>query len=285
MAGGRWEYGTAASTAATPRWSSTAKMWRRLAYVIVAGTAWRVHPALRRWSSTGWSTGAAAGWTARGDLAAGRTHLRPYRRGGASELLQLASWPYPPRRASARRGRGRGRAGSSACLPGCGALAPPRGRTGRRCRPRPVRRGTPPAARRSRRTPGGLCRFGGSSLFAGPERRALHELRRNGPASLGAALADQRVAHRAQQIAELVVFAEQPRPREHARVGLLDEVLGLFARACPGPRCAVEARKVPHRTIGIEPARSAHQTREGIDARKASVPGERNAIEIRRSTR
>src|SRR6185503_11749048 len=78
---------------------------------------------------------------------------------------------------------------------------------------------------------------------------------------LGAALADQRVAKRAEQIAELVLAADQSGPRENARVGLLDEILRLLARPRPRTRSSVETRKVLYRTFGIEPAR--HGSNDG----------------------
>src|ERR1041384_1692640 len=49
------------------------------------------------------------------------------------------------------------------------------------------------------------------------------------PAALASLLVEEGVAQRAQEIAEVVLVPEQARPGEHAGVGLLDEVLRVFA--------------------------------------------------------
>ena len=54
----------------------------------------------------------------------------------------------------------------------------------------------------------------------------------------------ERVAEDAEQVAEVVLVAKEPRPRKHARVRLLDEVLGILARAAERPRGPVEPVEV-----------------------------------------
>jgi hypothetical protein len=48
-------------------------------------------------------------------------------------------------------------------------------------------------------------------------------------AALGPLLVQEGVAQRAQEVAEVVLVAKQPRPGEQACVGLLDDVLGVLA--------------------------------------------------------
>jgi hypothetical protein len=86
---------------------------------------------------------------------------------------------------------------------------------------------SPPADRRSRRRPARLRRLG-RVVRARPGGDVVDQLSRDGPSALGAALADQRVAHGAQQVAELVLAAHVPRSCEHPRIGLLDEILSFL---------------------------------------------------------
>jgi hypothetical protein len=67
----------------------------------------------------------------------------------------------------------------------------------------------------------------------------LVELGGHQPAPAGVDV-DERVAHRAQQVAELIGVAQAARAGEHPRVGLLDEVLGLVRAAAQPKRGAVE---------------------------------------------
>jgi hypothetical protein len=83
------------------------------------------------------------------------------------------------------------------------------------------------------------------------------------------ALADQRVAQRPKQVADLILTAQEARSREHARERLLHQILGLLPRPCPCARNAVELRKAVRYAVGVEPAQRRHQRREGI------VPGGR----------
>ena len=84
----------------------------------------------------------------------------------------------------------------------------------------------------------------------------LVELARGDAAGGGAALADERVVQRAQQIGEIALAAQHTRAREHARVGLLHEVVGVVARAaqCPGrPVQAVEVVAESRRVQRVGP--------------------------------
>ncbi len=60
------------------------------------------------------------------------------------------------------------------------------------------------------------------------------------PAACRSLLVQEGVAQRTQEIAEVVLVAEQARPSEHACVGLLDEILGVLTRAAQSPRGPVE---------------------------------------------
>ena len=60
------------------------------------------------------------------------------------------------------------------------------------------------------------------------------------PAHRGAVAADEGVAQDAQQVAEVVVVAQEARLDEDLGEGLLHEVLGVLARAAQRPRGAVE---------------------------------------------
>jgi hypothetical protein len=48
------------------------------------------------------------------------------------------------------------------------------------------------------------------------------------PAAFGTLLVEEGVAQRAQEVAEVILVAEQARAPEDARVGFLDEVLGVL---------------------------------------------------------
>ena len=93
------------------------------------------------------------------------------------------------------------------------------------------------------------------------QRRVVVEWHRRRPPARRAALAHQGVAQRPDEVAALVFPVDQARPGEHARAGLLHEVLGLFARGGPGPGGAVEARQLLGHTVGVEPAGHAHPAR------------------------
>ena len=92
----------------------------------------------------------------------------------------------------------------------------------------------------------------------GAERDVLVQRRRSGPAARRPALAHQGVAHRAQQVADLVLAAQQARAGEHPGAGLLHQVLGLLPRSRPRARGAVQARQMLDDAAGLKPARSSH---------------------------
>ena len=76
----------------------------------------------------------------------------------------------------------------------------------------------------------------------------------------GAPRGQERVAQHPHEVGELVVAAQQTRAREHAREGLLNEVLGVVGRAAQGPRRPVEAVDVSGQRLGVKArhGRSTH---------------------------
>ena len=82
------------------------------------------------------------------------------------------------------------------------------------------------------------------------------------PAAPGSALVEEGVAQRPQEVAEVVFVAEEPRPREHARVRLLDEVFRILAGAGKRPRGAVEPVEVVSEPFGVE--RGCHRYRADL---------------------
>jgi hypothetical protein len=76
-------------------------------------------------------------------------------------------------------------------------------------------------------------------------------------AALGPLLRQKGVPERAQEVAEVVLVAEQARAGEHACVGLLDETLGVLARAAERPGGPVEPIEVVSEPSGVE--RSFHR--------------------------
>ena len=64
------------------------------------------------------------------------------------------------------------------------------------------------------------------------------------PAAFGALLVEEGVAQRAQEVAEVVLVAEQARAPEDACVGFLDKVLGVLAGARERPGGPVEPIEV-----------------------------------------
>jgi hypothetical protein len=69
-----------------------------------------------------------------------------------------------------------------------------------------------------------------------------HRHRRS--AALAALLAHERVAKGSKQIGEVVVMPQEPGSREHVDVGLLDEIIGAFARPGERPSGAVQTVEV-----------------------------------------
>jgi len=63
---------------------------------------------------------------------------------------------------------------------------------------------------------------------------------------------EEGVAQRPQEIAEVVLVAEQTGTREHLRVGFLNEVLGILARPRQRPRGAVQPIRVIAKPSGVE---------------------------------
>ena len=73
-------------------------------------------------------------------------------------------------------------------------------------------------------------------------------------AALRPLLIQERVAQCAEQVAEVVLTTDDARPGEHARVGLLHEVLGVLARAAEGPGGPEEPVDVISEPCGVERA-------------------------------
>src|SRR6185437_15128297 len=65
----------------------------------------------------------------------------------------------------------------------------------------------------------------------------------------------ERVPEHPEQVAEVVLAPQEPRPREHARVGVLDQVLCILARPRERPGCPVEAIEVIAERGRVEPTR------------------------------
>ena len=122
-------------------------------------------------------------------------------------------------------------------------------------------------ARRLRPRPGDRARAGSATRSScsgsGPGRSRRRSVLRPG---------EERVAQRAQEVAEIVLVPEQARPGEHARVRLLDEILGVLARAGERPRGPVEPVEVVSEPGGVE--RVLHRIGAG---RGRCVPGEHRA--------
>ena len=116
------------------------------------------------------------------------------------------------------------------------AVGQPRRRRRRRS-PRRPRRGAPRSPRRARpprrRTPAPAGR-------PGRPGRVLLERHGDDAAPGLAQAADVGVAQHAQEVAQVVVAAQHARPREHAGVGLLHEVLRVMAVAAQRPGRAEE---------------------------------------------
>ena len=78
-------------------------------------------------------------------------------------------------------------------------------------------------------SPASTAACGSPRLRVGDEVELLGQRAGAEPAALGPLLRQEGVAQRAQEVAEVVLVAEQPAAPEHARVGLLDEILGVLA--------------------------------------------------------
>ena len=107
------------------------------------------------------------------------------------------------------------------------------------------------ATRTSRKSSGQRCHRGVelagldrsvrlARLRVGDEVELLGQRAGAQPAALGSLLGQEGVAQRTEEVAEVVLVAEQPGSPEHARVGLLDEVLGVLAGAAERPGGPVE---------------------------------------------
>jgi hypothetical protein len=107
--------------------------------------------------------------------------------------------------------------------------------------------------------------------------------------ALSPLLGQEGVAQRPEEVAEVVLVAEQAWAGEHARVRFLDEVLGLFARAAERPGGAVEPVEVVSEPGGVERAPSPVAVRRsvGVVACGAALPprGPRASVRRRRSQR
>jgi RNA polymerase sigma factor (sigma-70 family) len=116
-------------------------------------------------------------------------------------------------------------------------------------------------------------------LRVGDEVELIGQRPGSQPAALAPLQIQERVAKRAQQVAEVVLAAEQARAGQHARVGFLDEVLGVLARAAERPGGPVEPVEVVSELGGVERALHWAMACEGrcvrasIEAHRAGTGG------------
>ena len=82
-------------------------------------------------------------------------------------------------------------------------------------------------------------------------RVGLHKLDGDRPSRGGAPAVGVRVAQRAQQVGQLAL-ADAPRARQDVDVGLLDQILGVMARAGQRPCRAVEHVGVSDEAVGVK---------------------------------
>src|SRR5581483_9118061 len=85
----------------------------------------------------------------------------------------------------------------------------------------------------------------------------------------------ERIAQGAQEVPEIVLGVQQPRPAQDVSERFLDEILGLFAGAAEGPGRAVETVDVVAETVGIELARPSHALARRIRPAPTSRPARR----------
>jgi hypothetical protein len=69
---------------------------------------------------------------------------------------------------------------------------------------------------------------------------------------------DELVAQRPQQVAEVVLVPQEPRPSQHAYVGLLHEILGVVGVPGQRPRRPEEPVDVVAKQVGVQPAWRRH---------------------------
>src|SRR5439155_20601435 len=91
-------------------------------------------------------------------------------------------------------------------------------------------------------------------LRVGDEVELVGQRARPQSAALGPLLVQEGVAQRTQEVAEIVLLAEQAWAAEQARIGLLDEVLGVLARAAERPGGPVEPVEVVSKPGGVKRA-------------------------------
>ena len=121
-------------------------------------------------------------------------------------------------------------------------------------------------ATRTSRKSSGQCRDGGIQLpglecslrlrgsGVGDEVHPVRERLGTEPAAPRSAFIEERVPQGAQEVAEVVLVAEEARAGEHTRIRLLDQVFRILARARKRPRGAVEPVEVVSEPIGFERA-------------------------------
>ena len=166
----------------------------------------------------------------------------------------------PGRRRSPRRACARGAAARDRRLGCARAHGPPARRRGRRCRQPRARGESRRAARRSPRRPrppraparaaprnrGSAASISSRVALTCGRRDAVRREFRN-------VLRSTRIRYASSSSLRADASAQQPRPREHASEGLLDEILGVVRRAAQRPRGAVEAVDVIRERLRIKP--------------------------------
>ena len=75
---------------------------------------------------------------------------------------------------------------------------------------------------------------------------------RHRPAARGATAAEERVAQHPHHVVQLVIAAQDPRPCKHVSERLLNEILGILARAAQRPRGAIKTVHVLRQRLWVQ---------------------------------
>ena len=136
--------------------------------------------------------------------------------------------------------------------------------------------------------PASIAASGSHASEVADELGVIVERHLGRPAPARAQAADVGVAQHPQEVAEIVVAAQPARLRQHERVGLLHEVLGVLAPAAQRPRRAEQPVHVVAQAARVEPVRrrrgvpiahAEHSTGRGeADAGRASSTGVRGGL-------
>jgi hypothetical protein len=86
----------------------------------------------------------------------------------------------------------------------------------------------------------------------GDEIRLIGQRARTQSSPFASLTREKGVAERAQEVAEIVLVAQEARSPEHARIGLLNEILGVLAGTAERPGGSVEPVEVVSDSGGVE---------------------------------